>query len=427
MVKVCKQFLANGTCQVIACKRSHYSVACETCRIVFYDNATYRTHCAGKKHRRCVEGLLGVFYCSICNFNIDGINWTSHIQSRSHRTKATRRGLPNDVPKEAPITDKLPDRTLCTVCNLQVMDRLWASHFSSPLHLRKTRFVAYQSVLAESEKDKHGIEVAGQFDFDIVDAAAASSGVSMSVTVRNTVPLSQIVLVGSTLLSQKGRIRYSPYALSVYLCSRSVLLTLNLGRFTTVAHAQVAVKYGSPVAISVTLRQAYDGTCEDRLEMRFKDEKLGKGFAVSRRLSAVIGNRETLELLRPVAPYVPRQRTTRLAEKEVVAGVFPPALKAIPYIGKLPHAHIPTPLATTLSSGSKKEIIDRVRKAFLPRSVDSETYGRFFKTLLWIEEHRMEYVLSSHPIRAKVTRYHRQDLEIYDIPNATLIPHAPFY
>ncbi|KAJ8688671.1 hypothetical protein PTI98_013429 [Pleurotus ostreatus] len=390
MVKVCKQFLANGTCQVVACKRSHYSVACETCRIVFYDNETYRIHCAGKRHRRCVEGLLGVFYCSICKLNIDGINWSSHIRSRSHRTKATQHGLPYDIPKEAPITDKFPDRTLCTVCNLQVMDRLWTSHFSSPLHLRKTRFVAYQSVLAESEKDKHGIEVAGQFDFDIVDAAAASSGVSMSVTVRNTVPLSQIVLVGSTLLSQKGRIRYSP--------------------FTMAAHAQATIRYGSPVTLSVTLRQAYDGTCEDRLEMRFKDEKLGKEFAVSRRLSAVIGNRETLELLRPVAPYVPRQRTTRLAEKEVVEGVFPPALKAIPYIGKLPHAHIPTQLATTLSSGSRKEIIDRVRKAFLPKSVDGETYGRFFKNLLWIEEHRME-----------------QDLEIYDIPNATLIPHSPFY
>lgn len=80
-----------------------------------------------------------------------------------------------------------------------------------------------------------------------------------------------------------------------------------------------------------------------------------------------------------VAPYVRHQRTTRLAEKEVVEGVFPPALRAIPYTGKLPHPHMPTHLATTLSSGSRKEIIDRVWKAFLPRSVDSETYGPFFK------------------------------------------------
>ncbi|KDQ32453.1 hypothetical protein PLEOSDRAFT_154632 [Pleurotus ostreatus PC15] len=102
-----------------------------------------------------------------------------------------------------------------------------------------------------------------------------------------------------------------------------------------------------------------------------------------------------------VAPYVPHQRTTRLAEKEVVEGVFPPALRAIPYTGKLPHPHMPTHLATTLSSGSRKEIIDWVWKAFLPRSVDSETYGPFFKNSTGL----------------KSTAW---NLEIYDIPNTTL-------
>ncbi|KAL4254212.1 DNA2/NAM7 helicase family protein [Pleurotus pulmonarius] len=389
-IRACPQLIANGSCPDPDCKLSHSAFACETCRLVFVNERAYTGHCSGKKHRRALQGGSAAYYCSICDLNIDGSNWQSHIGGRSHRNKAKQRSVASDVPKEAPLTDKFPGRTFCTVCNVVVQDRQWTRHLSTASHLRKTKFVAYHSALAESEKDKHGIEVAGQFDFDIVDAAAAFSGVSMSVTVRNTVPLSQIVLVGSTLLSQKGRTRHSPFA--------------------TGTHARVTIKYGSPVAISVTLRQAYDGTCEDRLEMRFKDEKLGKEFAVSRRLRAIIGNREALELLRPVAPYVPRQRTTRLAEKEVVEGVFPPALKAIPYIGRLPHAHIPTPLATTLSSGSRKEIIDRVRKAFLPRSVDSETYGRFFKNLLWIEEHRME-----------------QDLEIYDIPDATLTPHPPFY
>ncbi|KAF9494839.1 P-loop containing nucleoside triphosphate hydrolase protein [Pleurotus eryngii] len=340
-IRACPQLIANGSCPDANCKLSHSAFVCETCRLVFISDHAYAGHCSGKKHRRARQGGSAAFYCSIC---IDGGNWQSHIGGRSHRNKAKQRNLASDVPKEAPLADKFPGRTFCTVCTVVVPDHLWASHLSTATHLRKTIFVAYHSALAESEKDKHEIEVAGQFDFDIVDAAAASSGVSMSVT--------------HVALSER----------------KDTTFTVR------------------PIAIGVTLRQVYDGTCEDRLEMRFKDEKLGKEFTVSRRLSAVIGNRETLELLRPVAPYVPRQRTTRLAEKELVEGVFPPALKAIPYIGRLPHAHIPTPLATTLSS------------------VDSETYGRFFKNLLWIEEHRME-----------------QDLEIYDIPNATLIPHSPFF
>ncbi|KAF9487363.1 P-loop containing nucleoside triphosphate hydrolase protein [Pleurotus eryngii] len=329
----------------------------------------YKAHCSGRKHRSALRGSNAVYHCSVCGLNVSGNSWKSHTQGKRHRKNAEEQGISREVAKEAPVLDKLPGQTLCTICDQQVSDRLWSVHLSTWRHQRRSQFAAYQSVLAESEKDKHGIEIAGDFDFDIVEPSAAASGVAKSIAIRNTIPLSNMILVGSTLMSKKGKKYHSP--------------------FTAGTQPQVAIKFGSPVTISVTLRQAYHGTCDDRLEIRFKDVKLNKEFIVSRRLKAVIGNREELERLKPVAPYVPRQRTTRLVEREIVEGVFPPALKAIPYIGKLPLAEIPV---------------------FLPRRIDSETYGRFFKNLLWIEEHRME-----------------QDLEIYDIPNATLIPHVPFY
>jgi helicase MOV-10 len=137
-------------------------------------------------------------------------------------------------------------------------------------------------------------------------------------------------------------------------------------------------------------RQSHNGRYEDRVEIIFEDAKLGQRFVIVRPLRAIVGSQADHDLLRPKAPFVPRKRTAREPEKEILPGVLPPALNAIPYVVKLSLADIPKNLSETLSTGSSSDVIGRVRRIFLPRAWDHTTYGRHFKNLIWIEEHRME-------------------------------------
>lgn len=148
--------------------------------------------------------------------------------------------------------------------------------------------------------------------------------------------------------------------------------------------------YARAITFEITVRQEHIGRYEDRLEIIFEDMQLKKQFIITRTLEVTIGSKADHDLLKPIAPYKPRKRTNRQPEIEVVEGVLPPSLKAVPYVVPLPHAQIPDGLSNSLSTGSTSEIIGRIRRVHLPHTLDSETYGRHFKALLWIEEFRME-------------------------------------
>lgn len=156
--------------------------------------------------------------------------------------------------------------------------------------------------------------------------------------------------------------------------------------------AKQLLNYGRPASGTVTFRECDNGRYEDRLEITLEDERLHQRFVIVRPLRAIIGNREDHALLKPKAPFVPRKRTAREPETEILEGVLPPSLKAIPYVVKLAFADIPKNLSTSLSTGSLSEVIGRVRRIFLPKAWDSSSYGRHFKNLLWVEEFRMECV-----------------------------------
>lgn len=150
-----------------------------------------------------------------------------------------------------------------------------------------------------------------------------------------------------------------------------------------------------PIVLNVTFTEQYIGRYQDRLELQFYDEQLKKAFIISRTLRAIVGDPIAHEQLKARTPYVPRVRTRREPEAKVTEGVAPPSLNAIPYVAKLPRASIPAQLlaALSLSSHPTRETLDSIKRVYLPKILDSETHGRHFKTLLWIEEHKMEYVL----------------------------------
>lgn len=153
------------------------------------------------------------------------------------------------------------------------------------------------------------------------------------------------------------------------------------------------MKYNSPVTLTVRFSPTIHGHYFDRLELVFEDKNLRQRFSIVKTYKAVVGNRADHELLRPKAPYKPRVRDAREEAKEVVPGVAAPALKVIPWVVALPQAFVPKDLYRILSSGPVGQVIKEVRRAFLPRELIADTYGRHFKSLLWCEEFRMEYAL----------------------------------
>jgi helicase MOV-10 len=148
--------------------------------------------------------------------------------------------------------------------------------------------------------------------------------------------------------------------------------------------------YGRPVTGRIQFKQNHNGCYEDRVEIVFEDEKLSQRFVIVRPVRAIVGSKADHELLRPTAPFVPRKRTAREPATEIVEGVRPPALKAIRYVVILAKSEIPKNLSIVLSMRSTSDVVERVRRMFIPATWDSSTYSRHFKYLIWVEEYRME-------------------------------------
>lgn len=154
-------------------------------------------------------------------------------------------------------------------------------------------------------------------------------------------------------------------------------------------------------------KEAYIGRYQDRVELQFEDEQLKKTFIISRTVRAIVGDRTAHEELKARAPYVSRVRANRQEEKKVTEGAPPSSLNAIPYVTKLPPANIPSHLLATLSISSHptNENLKTIQRSFLPSLLSTETHGRHFKVLLWIEEHKMEYAFPTLVRCALVLKY----------------------
>jgi helicase MOV-10 len=187
------------------------------------------------------------------------------------------------------------------------------------------------------------------------------------------------------------------------------------------------LSYNLQTRLFVTLKQPLRGQFTDRLEISFEDTTLRQRFVIVRRVKAIVGSRAEYELLRPRAPYVPRRRAQREPESVVVAGPPPPATSTVMWVVKLTQAPIPTTLAAILASGSVKDILAQLRRTVLPAVVNCDTYGRYWKNVIWVEEHRMECVSVCYDLRTADSVFCRHDLQIYDVEDATLSRYGQLY
>ncbi|KAF9457917.1 P-loop containing nucleoside triphosphate hydrolase protein [Collybia nuda] len=390
MAKICPQLLATGTCVDSTCSYQHDLHSCDICGVMCSTASALASHTSGKKHRNRVAGKNNMLHCSICERNVMAHNWRAHVFGGPHTRAANSRGISGVIKGEDVVTD-IPGNKFCDLCRVHIPDNLWSLHIRSRFHKRQEGYQAMKAVFDEAARDKNGVTIEGVFNFDIIEPTVGATGLNLSSKIKLTVPQSRITLV-EVKLASVGRKGVSS--------SFSVAIDASLG----------LLKYGKPMNVVSVFKQSHIGRYEDRIEFTFEDVQLKKRFLICRTLRAIIGNKADHQLLRPKAPYVPRERLERQPVLSVVEGIAPPTLTVIPYAFKLPAANIPKPLLSTLSHGSVSEMIRNVRRMFLPSVLDSDSYARHFKHLLWIEEFRMD-----------------RDMERYDMTGVTLKQHRSYH
>ena len=145
---------------------------------------------------------------------------------------------------------------------------------------------------------------------------------------------------------------------------------------------------GQTVCVRVTFLHNQRGRFSGRLELTLQDSSQ-RSFLITRPLRAVVGNASNYELLKAVAPYMHRRQTHWYHGKQVVEGRRPPALDAVVWVKTLEQSYIPAGLQNLLRNGSTRKAMGAIRGSFLPQTLMNETHERYFRVLLWLEEHRL--------------------------------------
>ena len=326
--------------------------------------------------------------CPLCEIVATGRHvWAQHLNGRKHRNRALAQGVSAQVQPQG-VGAPVRGHQLCATCNVYIRDDVWSTHPGSKLHQRRLRFAAAEAAHEEASRDKHGITVSEGLDFGFLEIADAEHGKQNTLTISNSVPLSNIVLSEAKLFTSVRRVSRR-VLLSVYLLTALTMITTGSFRVTFAGPTQVV--YGRPLLVPFVFVQTRRGIYTDRVELAFQDTRLNQKFTITRALRATVGEQAAYAALQPVAPFVLRKRTARAVERDVVAGEPPPALNAIPYKTKLPQSYIPDRMLPLLSSRTSiANTVAQLRDSFLPREFNNETYGRHYKTLLWADEYRSE-------------------------------------
>ncbi len=139
----------------------------------------------------------------------------------------------------------------------------------------------------------------------------------------------------------------------------------------------------------IMFRHSQRGRFSGRVELTLQDTSR-RTFVIIRQLHAVVGTVSDHELLKADAPYA-RHRPTRWRDRtHVVEGTRPPALNAVKWVKKLENSEIPPGLQELLKNGSTRKVIGAIRGTFLPQTLTYTTHERYYRLLLWLEEHRLQ-------------------------------------
>ena len=138
------------------------------------------------------------------------------------------------------------------------------------------------------------------------------------------------------------------------------------------------------------------GRFRDRLELVFLDTMIQTQFVITRPLVAIVSSQADWDLTKPSAPYQPKLKGTQQPEKEVIPGIKPPQIADIEWVVDLPQAPIPKMVEEMLGKSNPKIVLRDLQRTWLPRELNSESYGRHYKVLLHVEEAQMKCWFPPH-------------------------------
>jgi helicase MOV-10 len=197
----CPDVLSHGVCNTENCPHNHNIPTCEPCAFVFNTKDDYQYHLATNEHLSRTTGASKVSYCSVCQINVAGgrTDWMNHVRGHNHSDQAHDLGVsPNVKPQIATSTK---GTSFCELCEMVVEIRLWNAHLGCANHISRLKFFQYKAAIEEAEADKHGVGIAGVFDFDCIAPRAAKMGVQNMITIRATRPHTQCILFDFKLSS----------------------------------------------------------------------------------------------------------------------------------------------------------------------------------------------------------------------------------
>ncbi|RDX46171.1 P-loop containing nucleoside triphosphate hydrolase protein [Lentinus brumalis] len=371
MADICPEFLYTGGCITPACSLKHDGRFCAVCGVICTPPAKYSAHVKQKKHQAKLLTTTTAsstwLKCSICNVLVahQGINWIQHITGASHCAIAAKHGLHQFI---LPLDAYLPNHYHCFICNRSIHVQYWWLHLASQMHLTLQVAATQRSMLEQAERDRQGITVSHEekgVKFGLVSRSGSRRGVQAEVAVVSTDPSANVSIVRAEAFVT-GSSGTCPFS-------------------ATIVGGPCPMASGQAVCVRIMFRHSQRGRFSGRLELTLQDTSR-RTFVIIRQLHAVVGTVSDHELLKADAPYA-RHRPTRWRDRtHVVEGTRPPALNAVKWVKKLENSESPPPTLTYT------------------------THERYYRLLLWLEEHRL-----------------RKDLRMYDLADVQLTKEGGLY
>ncbi|KAH9948068.1 P-loop containing nucleoside triphosphate hydrolase protein [Amylocystis lapponica] len=394
---ICPHQLYSGACTLDDCQLDHGAKFCDLCGIICSPASSFDSHARGKRHieRASFAAALAStsLKCYLCDVSVNGeTNWSQHIAGAPHRKAAARYGVSPKIRPEDP--NAVPaGHKRCTLCTRNIAKASWSSHLRGQYHLKLQRYANYKAAFEQAEKDKKGVTISHGdtgVDFGVVELTSSERGVRISLVVRTTEPSSRTTILQANVSATVVNV-LCPFSATIEGGSRRLV-------------------YGQDTLVNVIFRHARRGRYEGRLELAFEDSS-HKRFIIVRQIRAIAGNPVDHQQLKPEVPFTGRKRVPWKSGRRLLPGRRPPAIDAVKWIRTLPLVPVPDDVNAALrAKGTVEEITQYIREKILPATFDATTHGLHFKSLLWIEEYRME-----------------QDLRIYDMADVTLSKRNSLY
>ncbi|KAF9440814.1 hypothetical protein P691DRAFT_686382 [Macrolepiota fuliginosa MF-IS2] len=144
--------------------------------------------------------------------------WMQHKNGRMHAKEARLHRISGEVEPETDLPEEIQKtHQYCSTCQIHISHGDWSAHANGRRHKRGQEYIAYTMAQNEAEKDKNDVGIQGDLDFSIVEPNVAKQGVTKSIEVRLTAPLTKVTLVSVQLSANIGSSRkriQSPYVLS---------------------------------------------------------------------------------------------------------------------------------------------------------------------------------------------------------------------